>query len=296
MGNLIRCISVDGTLTVMAIDSTDIVNEAVRIHKTTPVASAALGRLLTGASLMGAVLKGKDDSVTLRLKGDGPLGSVIAVSDSLGNVRGYVQNNIVDLPLNNKGKLDVSGAVGKNGDLTVIKDLGLKEPYVGQVPIVSGEIAEDITYYYFKSEQTPTVCALGVLVDRDYTIKKAGGFIVQLLPTAYDDTIDLVEECIKEIEPVTTLLQRMNPEELCHHVLSKFELEALDSASPVYKCNCSRQRVERALISTGRQSLEELAQDENTEVCCQFCDKKYNFSPKEILSLLKRAEVDDDEE
>lgn len=296
MGNLIRCISVDGTLTVMAIDSTDIVNEAVRIHNTTPVASAALGRLITGASMMGAVLKGKDDSITLRLNGNGPLGSVIAVSDSLGNVRGYVQNNHVDLPLNAKGKLDVSGAVGKDGSLTVIKDLGLKEPYVGQTPIVSGEIAEDITYYYFTSEQVPTVCALGVLVDRDYTIKKAGGFIVQLLPTAYDDTIDLVEECIKDIEPVTTLLQSMNPEELCHHVLSKFELEALDSSEPVYKCTCSRERVERALISTGRQSLEELAQDENTEVCCQFCDKKYNFSSKDILKLLSSAEEDDEDE
>lgn len=290
MGNLVRCISTDGTLTVMAIDSTDIVNEAVRIHNTTPVASAALGRLLTGASLMGSVLKGKEDSVTLRLKGDGPLGSLIAVSDSLGNVRGYVQNNHVDLPLNSKGKLDVSSAVGKHGDLTVIKDLGLKEPYVGQTPIVSGEIAEDITYYYFTSEQTPTVCALGVLVDRDYSIKKAGGFIVQLLPTAYDDTIDLVEECIKDIEPVTTLLQKMNIEELCHHVLSKFELEVLDTASPVYKCNCSRERVERALISTGIESLKELAEDENTEVCCQFCDKKYNFSSSDIKKLIRDAE------
>ena len=296
MGNLVRCISVDGTLTVMAIDSTDIVGEALRIHNTTPVASAALGRLLTGASLMGAVLKGRDDSVTLRLKGDGPIGSVIAVSDSFGNVRGYVQNGNIDLPLNQKGKLDVSGAVGKNGDLTVIKDLGLKEPYVGQTPIVSGEIAEDLTYYYFTSEQIPTVCALGVLVDRDYTIKKAGGFIVQLLPTAFDDTIDLVEECIKDIEPVTTLLQSMNPEELCHHVLSKFELETLDTAEPVYKCTCSKERVERALISTGRQSLEELAQDENTEVCCQFCDKKYNFSSQDILTLLKRAQNDDEED
>lgn len=290
MDNLVRCISTDGTLTVMAIDSTDIVNEAVRIHNTTPVASAALGRLLTGASLMGSVLKGKEDSVTLRLKGDGPLGSLIAVSDSLGNVRGYVQNNHVDLPLNSKGKLDVSGAVGKHGELTVIKDLGLKEPYVGQTPIVSGEIAEDITYYYFTSEQTPTVCALGVLVDRDYSIKKAGGFIVQLLPTAYDDTIDLVEECIKDIEPVTTLLQKMNIEELCRHVLSKFELEVLDTASPVYKCNCSRERVERALISTGIESLKELAEDENTEVCCQFCDKKYNFSSSDIKKLIRDAE------
>lgn len=290
MGKSVRCISTDGTLTVIAIDSTDIVNEAFRIHKTTPVASAALGRLLSAASMMGAVLKGKDDSVTLRMNGNGPLGSVIAVSDSLGNVRGYVQNNNVNLPLNEKGKLDVSGAVGKDGTLTVIKDLGLKEPYVGQVPIVSGEIAEDITYYYFASEQTPTVCALGVLVDRDYTIKKAGGFMIQLLPTAYDDTPDKVEKCIKDIEPVTTLLQRMTPEELCYYVLSEFEIEELDSSSPEYRCTCSRERVEKALVSTGKESLIEMSGDENTEVCCQFCDKKYNFSSAEIKKLLKQAE------
>lgn len=290
MGKSVRCISTDGTLTVIAIDSTDIVNEAFRIHKTTPVASAALGRLLSAASMMGAVLKGKDDSVTLRMNGNGPLGSVIAVSDSLGNVRGYVQNNNVNLPLNEKGKLDVSGAVGKDGTLTVIKDLGLKEPYVGQVPIVSGEIAEDITYYYFASEQTPTVCALGVLVDRDYTIKKAGGFMIQLLPTAYDDTPDKVEKCIKDIEPVTTLLQRMTPEELCRYVLSEFEIEELDSSSPEYRCTCSRERVEKALVSTGKESLIEMSGDENTEVCCQFCDKKYNFSSAEIKKLLKQAE------
>ena len=290
MGKLVRCISVDGTLTVMAVDSTDIVNEMFRIHKTSPVASASLGRLLTGACMMGAVLKGRDDSVTLRMKGDGPLGTVIAVSDSLGNVRGYVQNSKVELPLNAKGKLDVSGAIGRNGDLTVIKDLGMKEPYIGQIPIASGEVAEDITAYYFTSEQTPTVCALGVLVDRDYTIKKAGGFIVQLLPTAYDDTIDTVERCIKDIEPVTTLLSMgMTPEEICRHVLKEFELEVLDSSEPLYKCSCSRQRVEKALISTGREALEEMSQDEFTEVSCHFCDKKYRFFPEEIKKLIKSA-------
>ena len=290
MDNLVRCISKCGTLTVMAVDSTDIVNKMFRIHRTSPVASAALGRLLTGASLMGSVLKGKDDSITLRLKGDGPLGTVMAVSDSMGNVRGYVQNPIVDLPLNSLGKLDVSKAVGKNGDLTVIKDLGLKEPYVGQVPITSGEVAEDLTYYYYTSEQIPTVCALGVLVDRDYTIKKAGGFIIQLLPTAFDDTIELVEKSIKNIEPVTNLLLKgLTPEDICHHVLSEFELEKLDSATVEYKCTCSRERVERALISTGRQSLEEMAQDEKTEVCCQFCDNKFYFSAEDIKKLLNRA-------
>ncbi len=290
MGKLVRCISNDGTLTIMAVDSTDIVNEMRRIHNTAPVTSAALGRLLTAGCMMGAVLKGKDDSVTLRMKADGPAGTVMAVSDNQGNVRGYVQNPIVDLPLNSKGKLDVAGAIGKNGDLTVIKDLGMKEPYIGQIPIVSGEVAEDITAYYFTSEQTPTVCALGVLVDRDYSIKAAGGFLIQLLPTAFDDTIEKVERCIKDIEPVTTLLTKgMSPEEICHHVLSEFELEELDTANPVYKCNCSRERVERALISTGIENLEEMAEDENTEVCCQFCDKKYNFSSKDMKQLIKSA-------
>lgn len=290
MGKLVRCISNDGTLTIMAVDSTDIVNEMRRIHNTAPVTSAALGRLLTAGCMMGAVLKGKDDSVTLRMKADGPAGTVMAVSDNQGNVRGYVQNPIVDLPLNSKGKLDVAGAIGKNGDLTVIKDLGMKEPYIGQIPIVSGEVAEDITAYYFTSEQTPTVCALGVLVDRDYSIKAAGGFLIQLLPTAFDDTIEKVERCIKDIEPVTTLLTKgMSPEEICHHVLREFELEELDTANPVYKCNCSRERVERALISTGIENLEEMAEDENTEVCCQFCDKKYNFSSKDMKQLIKSA-------
>lgn len=290
MGKLVRCISNDGTLTIMAIDSTDIVNEMRRIHNTAPVTSAALGRLMTAGCMMGAVLKGKDDNVTLRMKADGPAGTVMAVADSSGNVRGYVQNPIVDLPLNAKGKLDVAGAIGRNGDLTVIKDLGMKEPYIGQIPIVSGEVAEDITAYYFTSEQTPTVCALGVLVDRDYSIKAAGGFIVQLLPTAFDDTIDKVERCIKGIEPVTTLLTKgMTPEEICHHVLSEFELEELDSSNPEYRCNCSRSRVERVLISTGIESLREMAEDEKTEVCCQFCDKKYSFSSDDIRALIKSA-------
>ena len=220
MGKSIRCISRDGTLTVMAINSTDIVNRAVEIHETSAVCSAALGRLITAASLMGSVLKGKDHSITLRLNGGGPAGSVIAVSDSMGNVRGYVGQNVVEIPLNAKGKLDVAGAVGKDGFLTVIKDLGMKEPYVGKTPIVSGEIAEDITAYFSISEQTPTVCALGVLVNPDLTIKAAGGLLIQLLPTALDDTIDLVDKSIEGLEPISTLIDRgMTPEEICRHAL-----------------------------------------------------------------------------
>ncbi len=290
MGKSARCISIDGTIVAMAVDSTDIVNRAQEIHETSAVCSAALGRLMTAASLMGCVLKGKDDSVTLRLNGGGPIGSVIAVSDSEGNVRGYVGQSVVEIPLNQKGKLDVAGAVGTNGFLTVIKDLGMKEPYVGQTPIISGEIAEDITAYYSTSEQTPTVCALGVLVNPDLTIKAAGGLIIQLLPTALDDTIDLVEKCIETLEPISTLIDRgMTPEEICRHALHLFELDVLDTAEPVYKCYCSRHRVEGALISTGTEELEDMMKDEKTEVSCQFCDKKYVFTPDDIAGLIRKA-------
>ncbi|MBQ7005780.1 MAG: Hsp33 family molecular chaperone HslO [Clostridia bacterium] len=290
MGKLVRTISQDGTIIAMAVDSTDIVRRAEEIHKTSAVCTAALGRLLTAASLMGSSLKGKDDSVTVRMRGDGPAGTVMAVSDSEGNVRGYVQQNIVEIPLNAKGKLDVSGAIGKNGFLTVIKDLGMKEPYVGQVPIISGEIAEDITAYFSTSEQTPTVCALGVLVNPDLTVKAAGGLIIQLLPTALDDTIDKVEECIKDLRPISTLIaEGYSPEEICHKALRLFDLDILDTAEPIYKCYCSKERVEAALISTGIEELTEMAKEENTEVSCQFCDIKYSFSGKDIEKLIRRA-------
>ncbi|MGN0544188.1 MAG: Hsp33 family molecular chaperone HslO, partial [Acutalibacteraceae bacterium] len=268
MGKLIRCISDDGTLTIMAADTTDAVNRAQEIHKTSAANSAALGRLLTAACLMGSALKGADDSVMLRINGNGPAGTILAVSDSRGNVRGYVTNPVVELPLNGKGKLDVAGAVGRDGFLTVIKDLGLKEPYVGQVPIVSGEIAEDITSYFATSEQIPTVCALGVLVNPDLTIRRAGGFIIQLLPTADDTVIDKVEKCISGIEPMTAMLDNgLDPETICRTVLPEFKLDVLDSAEPEYRCDCSRERVSRALISMGRDELEKLKEDEKTEVC-----------------------------
>ncbi|MDD6275698.1 MAG: Hsp33 family molecular chaperone HslO [Clostridia bacterium] len=287
MGKLIRCISTDGTLVMMAADSTDMVERMQEIHKTSAVTSAALGRLLTASSLMGSMLKNEDDSITLRINGGGPAGTMIAVSDCNGNARGYISNPVVEIPLNSKGKLDVAGAVGRDGALTVIKDLGLKEPYVGQIPIVSGEIAEDITSYYATSEQIPSVCALGVLVNPDLTIKAAGGFIIQLLPTALDSTIDAVERCIQDIPPVTAMLtDGMTPEEICRSVLKEFELEVLDEANPEYRCTCSRERIETALISTGEESLRELAQDEKTEVCCQFCEKKYIFTSGDIKRII----------
>lgn len=290
MDKLVRCISTDGTLVIMAAETTDMVEKSQQIHKTSAVTSAALGRLLTASSLMGSMLKGETESITLRINGGGPSGTVMAVSDSFGNARGYVQNPVVEIPLNQKGKLDVAGAVGTDGSLTVIKDLNLKEPYVGQIPLVSGEIAEDITSYYAISEQIPSVCALGVLVNPDLSIKAAGGFIIQLLPTALDDTIDAVERCISGIPSVTSMLcDGLTPEDICKKVLRKFDLDVLDTSNPKYKCNCSRERVEAALISTGVQSLEELSAEENTEVCCQFCDKKYNFSGDEIKRLLQSA-------
>jgi molecular chaperone Hsp33 len=289
MNNLIRMISTDGQLSVIAVDSTNIVAEMRRIHNTSKVCSAALGRLLTAASLMGISLKNKDDSLTLRINADGPCESVLAVSDSSGNVRGYIGESNVQLPLNDKGKLDVKGAVGTNGSLTVIKDLGLKEPYVGQVPLVSGEIAEDITSYYAVSEQIPTVCALGVLVDPDSeNIICSGGLLIQLLPFAEDSVIDRLEADLQSIKPVTTMLfEKMTPEEICRAVLPSFELEVLDNSQVEYKCTCSRERVAKALIATGKDGLSEMAQDETTEVICNFCNKKYHFSKEEILSFMK---------
>lgn len=292
MSNLVRCISNDGQLTCMALDSTNIVREAHAIHGTTNVCSAALGRLLTGASLMGASLKSQDNSITLRLNGDGPAGSVIAVTDWLGNVRGYISDPRVFLPKNDKGKLDVAGAVGKNGTLTVMKDLGLKDPYIGQVPIVSGEIAEDLTAYFAISEQIPSVCALGVLcAPETEDIITAGGFLIQLLPTATEDTIDKVERGLKGVKSVTEMLvEGLSPEDICRTVLPEFELEVLDSQNTEYRCNCSKERVKTALISLGPTELKELAQEEDTELSCHFCSKKYHFSGSEILQILKDAE------
>lgn len=288
MSEIVRMISADGTLTVIAAETTDIVKRMKRIHQTSPVNSVALGRLITAASMMGAVLKGQDDSITLRLNGGGPSGSLIAVSDSQGNVRGYVSNPVVEDMFNDKGRLDVAGAVGKDGTLTVMKDLGMKEPYIGQIPILSGEIAEDITSYFAISEQLPSVCALGVALKPSSAINVAGGFIIQLLPTAMDDTIDKVEECIKGLEPITQMLSSgMTVEEICRHVLSKFELEVLDTSTPEYKCNCSKERVSKALLTLGKDELLDMANDPVTEVSCHFCEKKYKFTSDEIKELAK---------
>lgn len=289
MGKIIRTITNNGEAVCIAVDATDMVERAQQIHKTSAVTSAALGRLLCAASMMGDMLKGKDDTVTLRISGDGPAGSVIAVSDSSGNCRGYVANPVVEIDLNSKGKLDVAGAVGQ-GTLTVMKDLGLKEPYVAQIPLVSGEIAEDITAYYATSEQTPTVCALGVLVNPDLSIRAAGGFMIQLLPFASEETISGIEKSIDGIPSVTQMLSSgMTLEAICKRALSEFEVEILDESEPTYKCYCSRERVEAALISTGKTELEDMVKDEKTEVTCHFCDAVYTFTSKDIINLSKKA-------
>lgn len=288
MGKLIRCITSDGEVMATAVDTTDIVNRAEQIHKTSAVVTAALGRLLTAGSMMGNMLKGKEDSITLRINGDGPTGSLIVVSDFNGDVRGYVQTPVVELPLNAKGKLDVGGAVGKNGLLYVLKDLGLKEPFSGSVPLVSGEIAEDITSYYALSEQIPTVCALGVLVNPDLTVKAAGGYIIQLLPAASDATIDKLEKSITELKSVTAMLDSgMTPEDIIRAALKDFEVEVLYSQDIEYKCNCSKDRVSKALISLGREELTAMAEElPEIKVDCHFCDKVYKFTPQEVKKLI----------
>lgn len=291
MGKLVRCITSDGAVMATALDSTDIVAAAEKFHATSAVTTAALGRLLTAASIMGNMLKGKDNSLTLRISGDGPAGSLIAVSDWEGNVRGYVMNPIVELPLNAKGKLDVSGAIGKNGTLFVLKDLGLKDPYNGSIPLVSGEIAEDITAYYAISEQIPTVCALGVLVNPDLSVNVAGGYIIQLLPGADEATIEKLEKSIEGMRSVTQMLaDGISPEDMIKLALKDFEVEVLYTQDVAYKCNCSKQRVEKALISIGREELKNLADEQDTtEVKCHFCDKTYNFSKDDLLSLAKNS-------
>ena len=291
MNKLVRMISEDGTLYCLALDSTEMVKEMQNIHKTSKVCSAALGRLITAGAMMGALLKGDKDTLTLKINGGGPASPVVAVANSKGQVKGYIGDRTVSLPLNNKGKLDVSGAVGKNGFLTVIKDLGMKEPYCAQTPIISGEIAEDITAYYATSEQTPTVCALGVLVDPETEeVLLAGGFLIQLLPTADEQTISLVEKGLQGIKPVTTMLaEGLTPEQICQTVLPEFSMQLLDTQEVEYKCDCSEERVTAALIGAGADGLREMAEDENTEVVCHFCNKKYVFPRENILKLLEEA-------
>ena len=286
---LVRGMTMDGFVKAVAIRSTETVRRAAQIHKTTPNATAAFGRCLTAASIMGNMQKVEDGSMTLQIKADGPIGGIVCVSDSVGNVRGYVINNNVPLVEKHPGKLDVGATVGTDGTLTVIRDLQMKEPYIGSIRLVSGEIGVDITAYFGQSEQIPTACGLGVLIDRDYSVKVAGGYLLQLLPGAPDEVIDKLEEGIRRAGSVTSMLDSgMTPEDILGAVLGDLGVLFMETQEISYQCYCSRERVEKALISLGKKELDEIAgEGDSFPVECQFCDTVYKFSPEELRKLAR---------
>ena len=288
---LVRGMSMDGFVKVVAIRSTEIVKRAAEIHGTTPNATAALGRALTAASMMGNMQKVENGSMTLQVRGGGPIGTITCVSDADGNVRGCVTEAKVPLVEKYPGKLDVGATVGTDGSLTIIRDLQMKEPYIGSVPLVSGEIGDDVTAYFAQSEQTPTACALGVLVDRDQTVKVAGGYLLQLLPGAPEETIDALEKGIQRAGAVTAMLEAgLKPEEVLGQVCGDLGVVFMETAEVSYKCYCSRQRVTSALISLGKVELTDIMEEGKPfHVDCQFCDTAYSFTPEDIASILKKV-------
>jgi molecular chaperone Hsp33 len=286
MDKIIRATAGNGYIKMAVITACDMIQRAHEIHSTSPTASAALGRSLCAASLMGDMMKEENASITIRINGGGPIGSIVAVSDSSGNVRGYVENPSVDLPLRSDGKLNVGAAVGRDGMLTVSRDIGLKEPYIGSTELVSGEIAEDITAYLLESEQVPSACALGVLVDTDMSIKAAGGFIVQLMPGADESIINQLEENIFMMDQLTTILDEDGEQALFQQVLKGFEYHIVGEAPVEYKCYCSRERVSDALRCVDKKEIDDIvAEGKNITVSCQFCDKVYTFTPEELQAL-----------
>ena len=287
---LVRGMSMDGFVKVVAIRSTELVRRGATIQKTTPNATAAFGRALTAASMMGNMQKVENGSMTLQIKGDGPIGTIVCVSDPAGNVRGYVYEPNVPVVEKYPGKLDVGATVGTDGMLTVIRDLQMKEPYVGSIPLVSGEIGDDITAYFVQSEQIPTACALGVLVDTDCSVKVAGGYLIQLLPGAPDETIDKVEAGIKRAGAVTAMLEAgLTPEDILGQVCGDLGVVFMETTEVAYKCYCTRERVEGALISLGTKELTEIMNEgKDFPVECQFCDEKYLFTPADIQTLLNK--------
>lgn len=286
---IVRVLAKNAPIKASAISARDLVERARQIHKTLPVATAALGRALMGCSMMGNQLKEEKGSVTLQIKGGGPLGTITTVSDYQGNVRGYLQNGMVELTEKAPGKMDVGSAVGADGTLTVMKDIGLKEPYVGSIGLLSGEIADDITAYFAESEQIPTACALGVLVNTDQSVLCAGGYLIQLLPGATDDIIQNIERGVAEVGAVTNALRDgLTPLDLLRRVLKDFDLEVLEELPVEYRCYCSRDRVTRALISMGREGVQSLIDEEgHAELTCQFCDQIYHYTRTDLEEILK---------
>ena len=288
---LVRGMSMDGMVKMTAICTTETVREAARIHKTAPNATAAFGRALTAASMMGNMQKVENGSMTLQIKGNGPIGSIVCVSDAVGNVRGYVYEPNVPLVEKYPGKLDVGATVGTEGTLTVIRDLQMKEPYIGSIELVSGEIGDDVTAYYVQSEQIPTACGLGVLIDTDNSVKVSGGYLIQLLPGASDETIDKLEQGIQRAGAVTAMLEDgLTPEDILGQVCGDLGVTFMETTPITYKCYCSRERVSAALVSLGRKELQEIiAEGKTFPVECQFCDTVYQFTPEDVEKLLKKA-------
>ena len=285
---VIRAIDEKQTMRVFIAVTTNLVNEATKVHSLSPLAAAALGRTLTAASMLGQMMKGDKDTISIQLLGDGPIGNVFAMSNSFGEVKGYVGNPLVDLPLKHDNKLDVGGAVGKNGRIVVIKDLGLKDPYIGQSNLVSGEVAEDLANYFLYSEQKPSAVNLGVLVDTDLSIKASGGYIVQLLPDVLEEDIDVLEKNIQKVEPISLLIGKgYEPEDILEGIFGNFKMEILEKSEVLYKCDCSRERMESALVSLGAEEISKLIEEDGqAEVVCHFCNKKHQFSKEDLKKLI----------
>ncbi|MBV7272787.1 Hsp33 family molecular chaperone HslO [Clostridium thailandense] len=288
---IVRATAQNGDIRIIAAITTQLVGEGVKIHGCAPTAAAAFGRMLTAGSIMGSMLKSESDSLTIKIAGGGEAQGVVVTAHADGHVKGYIGNPLVDLPPNEKGKLDVGGAIGKNGNLFIIRDMGLKEPYVGQVPIYTGEIGDDLAYYFTVSEQTPSAVGLGVLVDKDLSISAAGGFIIQMMPGANELVADLITYRLQEIPSITEMISKgMSIEEILNFIFDDMDLKILESLQPSYKCDCSKERVERALISIGEKDLQELYDEgKEEELKCHFCNKSYRFTSEEIGGILKLA-------
>jgi len=288
---ILRGTALDGQIRIFIADTTSLVEKAKQIHQTSPVATAALGRVLTATSILGVMLKGERDKITTRIHGKGPIGTIIATSNANGNVKGYVTNPQVMVDSLTPGKLNVGGAVGKDGEITVIKDLGLKNPYIGNYPLVSGEIGEDLAAYFMYSEQQPSAVGLGVTIDKDYTIKSAGGFILQLLPDTDENVAFILEERVKEAGSISKLIENSrNEKEIMDQLLEGLHPRVLEEYEVDYVCDCNRDRFEKALISLGKEELKSLIEDDHgAELQCHFCNKKYQFSERELKALMAEA-------